>query len=339
MKSPITGKDMKLSVKDSTLVFRKETFHFKYQYYWCEESKEEFTTTALDELNLNQVYNQYRDKHNLPFTDEIIKFRKSLCVSAKLMSKVFGFGTNSYRNYENGEVPSLSNGKMIYQSINNIKFFKGLVEDSNDLKEKEKTKLLEAVKKFKSKTEISTPEKHILALVQKDKFPSNNSGYKKLNLEKFSHMVCFFAKYQQPSEVKLNKLLFYADFLHFSKTGYSISGSTYRAIDYGPVPNYYDILFNYAEEASLVKKEFIEYSKGIVGKHYSSQESAEFNKALFSDEELDTLQTIAKEFKDKNASEIKDISHKEEAWINNNKSKSLIDYDFAFKLKALKVKK
>jgi uncharacterized phage-associated protein len=99
------------------------------------------------------------------------------------------------------------------------------------------------------------------------------------------------------------------------------------------VPTYYDILFNYAEESGLVKKEFIEYSKEIVGKHYSSHNKAEFNKALFSDEELDTLQSIVSKFKDKNASEIKDISHKEEAWLNNNKSKSLIDYSYAFELK------
>lgn len=334
MKSPITGKEMKLCTKSSTIQFRKEEFTIQQKFYLCEDSKEEFSTTALDELNLNQVYNQYRDKHNLPFTDEIIKFRERLGVSAKLMSKVFGFGTNSYRNYENGEIPSLSNGKMIYQSINNIEFFKLLVEDSNDLSDKEKAKLLEVVKKLKRKTEMITPEQHILALVQNHKFPNNTSGYKNLDLEKFSHMVCFFANSQQPSEVKLNKLLFYADFFHFNKTGYSISGSTYRAIDYGPVPNYYDILFNYAEETGLVRKEFVEYSEEIVGKHYSSQANAAFNKALFSEAELETLQTIAEKFKDTSASKIKNISHEEEAWISNNKAKSLIDYSYAFKLKA-----
>jgi len=102
MKSPITGKEMILSVKDSTVKFRKEEFTIKYKFYLCEDTQEEFTTTELDTLNLNQVHNQYRDKHNLPFTDEIIQFREKLNISAKLMSKVFGFGTNVYRNYESG---------------------------------------------------------------------------------------------------------------------------------------------------------------------------------------------------------------------------------------------
>lgn len=30
------------------------------------------------------------------------------------MAEVLGFGTNGYRNYENGEVPSHSNGKLIH---------------------------------------------------------------------------------------------------------------------------------------------------------------------------------------------------------------------------------
>lgn len=341
MKSPITGKAMKLSAEDRTLQFRKDTFQYKHKFYSCDDSQEEFTTTALDEFNLNQVYNQYRDKHNLPFTEEIKKFRENIGASAKLMSKVFGFGTNIYRNYENGEVPSLSNGKIIYQSIKNIDNFKSLVEDNNDLKDKEKEKLFDAVQqlKKKAKSKHSSIDKHFLAIVQKDRFPNKHSGYKNLDLEKFSHMVCFFAKSQGPSEVKLNKLLFYADFLHFNKTGYSISGSVYKAIDYGPVPYNYDILFNYAEGLGLVQKKFVRYSLQIEGKHYVCQDNVDFNKELFNETELETLKIISEKFEQTTATKIKDISHEEEAWIKNNESKSLIDYNYAFDLKFLKSSK
>lgn len=333
MKSPITGKEMILSVKDSTVKFRNEEFTIKYKFYLCEDTQEEFTTTALDTLNLNQIHNQYRDKHNLPFTDEIIKFREKLNISAKLISKVFGFGTNVYRNYESGEVPSLSNGKMMYQSMNNIKFLKTLVDDSSDLKDKEKTKLLDAVKKLRRKAEAHSEQKYFLALIQKEKFPTNHTGYKNLDLDKFSQMVGFFAQSQQPSEVKLNKLLFYADFCHFNKTGYSISGAQYRAIDYGPVPNNYDILFNYAQKSGLVCKEFVQYSEHIYGNYYIADKDFVLKNEFFSKEELETLKTIAEKFKDFSATKIKDVSHEEEAWTCNSEEKSLIDYTLAFKLK------
>ncbi|UBZ08274.1 SocA family protein [Salegentibacter mishustinae] len=333
MKSPITGKEMILSVKDSTVNFRNEEFTIKYKFYLCEDTQEEFTTTELDTLNLNQIHNQYRDKHNLPFTDEISQFREDLKISAKLMSKVFGFGTNVYRNYENGEVPSLSNGKMIYQSINNLRFLKTLVEDSSDLKASEKAKLFEAIKKLRGKAESYTQQKHFLALVQKEKFPNNRSGYKNLNLDKFGQMVGFFAESQEPSEVKLNKLLFYADFYHFNKTGYSISGAQYRAIDYGPVPNNYDILFNYAEKSGVVRKDYRQYSENIHGKHYIANEDFLLNKDFFTEEELESLKTVAARFKDFSATKIKDVSHEEDAWICNSEEKSIIDYSLAFTLK------
>jgi hypothetical protein len=67
MKSPITGKEMRLTKERRSMDFRKETFEVVFHYYKCEDSGEQFTTTALDEVNMNQVYNQYRDKFNIPF--------------------------------------------------------------------------------------------------------------------------------------------------------------------------------------------------------------------------------------------------------------------------------
>ncbi|NJK94516.1 MAG: SocA family protein [Bacteroidales bacterium] len=63
-------------------------------------------------------------------------------------------------------------------------------------------------------------------------------------MAKFTEMVVYFAKELQPWKTKLNKLLFYADFLHFKKTCFSISGVRYRAIDMGPVPNNFQSILN-----------------------------------------------------------------------------------------------
>lgn len=40
-------------------------------FYKCIDTKEEFTTAELDELNTNQLYNQYREKYSIPFPDEV----------------------------------------------------------------------------------------------------------------------------------------------------------------------------------------------------------------------------------------------------------------------------
>jgi len=43
-------------------------------------------------------------------------------------------------------------------------------------------------------------------------------------------------------KAKLNKLLFYSDFGYYKKTGYSITGTSFRAIPLVPVPVSYDKL-------------------------------------------------------------------------------------------------
>ena len=67
MKSPVTGKKMVLSNKDCTVLFRKEEFTINYKFYWCKDTQQEFTTTALDTFHLNQVYKQYIDRNHLSF--------------------------------------------------------------------------------------------------------------------------------------------------------------------------------------------------------------------------------------------------------------------------------
>ena len=142
MKSPITGKEMNLQTIASTVVFRKEEFKYFHLSYHCEDSEESFTTTELDELNLNQVYNQYRDKHNILFPDEILNVKNRFGLSANKMSQILGFGANSYRNYEKGEVPSMANANLIQTISEDSNVFRNLVVRSNDIEDSDKIKIL-----------------------------------------------------------------------------------------------------------------------------------------------------------------------------------------------------
>jgi len=122
MKSPFTGKEMSIIIRSEDLSFRKDSFNVIYPCYYCDNSKQYFTTTEFDTIKMKQVYNQYRDKYNLPFPEEIKEIRAKYGVSATKMSEILGFGANSYRNYENGEVPNQSNANLIQLANDPIKF-------------------------------------------------------------------------------------------------------------------------------------------------------------------------------------------------------------------------
>jgi hypothetical protein len=68
MKSPLTGREMKLMSEPSTLNYRGKTYDVTHHYYLCELTNEKFTTTELDEMNLEELNKQVK----LDFLDQFV---------------------------------------------------------------------------------------------------------------------------------------------------------------------------------------------------------------------------------------------------------------------------
>ena len=68
MKSPLTGKEMKLMSEPSTLNYRGKQYNVNHHFYLCELSNEQFTTTELDEMNLLELNKQVK----LDFLDQFV---------------------------------------------------------------------------------------------------------------------------------------------------------------------------------------------------------------------------------------------------------------------------
>lgn len=331
MKSPITGKEMVLIKESKILTFRKEEFEVVYHHYKCEDSGEFFTTTELDEINLNQLYNQYRAKHKLPFPEEVKQIREMYGLSALKISEVLGFGVNGYRNYESGEVPSQSNAKLI-QVAADPKEFKRLVERSDAYQGKALDKILQSIdslireqKQNRFKIQF---ENYLIGLTD----PSSTTGFKVPNFEKFTEMVVFFTEKMEPWKTKLNKLLFYADFTMYAETGYAISGVQYRAIPMGPVPNNFQSLYEFLANNNDINIEYSTFSNGNSGEQFKPNSKRHFNPKLFSENELQILEETAKRFIKTSTQEIIKASHKERAWIENSAGNKIIDYRYGFEL-------
>ncbi len=334
MKSPITGKEMKLTKERRLMDFRKETFEIVFHYYICEDSGEQFTTTALDELNINQVHNQYRDKFNILFADEIIRIREKYGLSAVKMSEILGFGVNSYRQYESGEMPSVANAKLI-QMMDDPQFFIEMVELCAVLDKKTQIKYIQ-------KAQILADEKkrNAFNLNLKEYLLGNHladiySGYRNPSLEKFTEMVVYFSHNLSPFKTKLNKLLFYADFSMYKQSCFSISGVRYNAINMGPVPNNFQSIFEYLANTNEIEIYTTEFPNGYTGEQFKVRKDRVFNAKLFTENEIETLEKVAALFKDTSTTDIIELSHLEVAWKKNEKDKSCISYEYAFELNSI----
>lgn len=311
--------------------FRKEEFKILFHSYKCDETGEQFEDDSFAQLNYNQLVNQYREKYSIPFPEQIIAIREKYDTSASRMSEILGFGTNSYRQYESGEIPSQSNARLI-QLADDPHEFKKLVDLCNTIEPKVKEKLSHKIQNLLEEQKNTKFEKQLERYFFEACLPNTFTGYKMPNLEKFTEMVVYFTERLQPWKTKLNKLLFYADFAMYKQSGFSISGVQYRAIPMGPVPNNFNSIFEYLANNDDVDINYTTFNDGGIGEQFKPNRKREFNPDLFTKDELQVLENIAERFKTTSTNEMIEISHGEKAWQKNENEKRIIDYKYSFDL-------
>lgn len=332
MISPFTGGEVSLATESRSFEFRGSKFNIIHHHYRCEDTGETFTDTRLDELNLNQVYNQYREKEGIPFQDEIIAYRKQYDIPVTKFSQILGFGVNMYGKYEAGEMPNVSNGRMINICKDPVIFKNYFIQSiAQRLSEHEKDSFLKKIDKAieHKQTQVNVEMANLMALGNAER--GIYTGFVAPSLEKARQMVVFFAQRCSPFVTKMNKLLFYSDFLHFRRTGFAISGISYQAITRGPVPQRFDGLYH--DVSDIIDFEEIFYNQDISGDRITTKHS--FDASLFTEEELKSMEGVAERFKNTPTKTIVDISHDEDAWIDNHEHRNLIPYSYAFHLKAI----
>lgn len=305
--------DERFFQEERTLTFRKEEYSYIHTGIIDKEG-ETWTTTELDEANIFQVYNQYRIRHGIPFPDEISGIRKQYGLSAAKMAQILGFGINQYRMYEDGEVPSVSNARTIIAAREKEVFLSFIESSKEEMSEQEYLRV-------RKKAEAAPGDYKPLGQ------PSEYTGFRSVSPEKIASIVRLIISTAGPTFVtKMNKLLFYADFLHYKKHGYGITGITYKALPFGPVPESWGAL--YSALPGIDMEEFV-YPSGQSGIRLESTRDAGNR---LNETELNTIERVCFLFSKMSAGEISQISHLEKGWIKNQSNRSAISYQDAFML-------
>lgn len=325
MISPFTGGNATLKFEKREMEYRKEKYSYVAQYYEDDETHECFTTEEMDEANLAQIYNQYRVAHSIPFVDEIVSLRLRYGLSASKMSVILGFGPNQYRQYEEGYMPSETNGKVI-MVCQSPQTFETYVRNSRlQLGDKDYEKILSKVQAVMDK-----PADMREKLVFGENPRGVTTGFAPQALERLHQMLVFFInKCNDVFNTKMNKLLFYSDFYNYQQHAQSISGLAYRAIQYGPVPVHWDRVYSLFDDIS---QEIVAFGDGITGTKLVT--TSETDLSAFTEKEQQTMEKVAAVFRDMSSCDISRVSHKEDAWLQHVGRTDLISFDSAFKLKA-----
>lgn len=314
MTNSILASGERFFAEERTTTFRKEVFTYIHRGI-IDEAGDTWTTTELDETNISQVYNQYRVKHGIPFPDEIAALRRHYGLSAVKMSQILGFGINQYRMYEDGEVPNISNARTIMAAREKDVLLSFVEASKDELSENEYVRI---------KNKIEAADSHFMF----SGVPSVLTGYRALSIIKVASVAKMIISKIGPTFVtKMNKLLFYTDFLHYKKHGFGITGLTYRALQFGPVPQSWGTVYESISGVSMNEFVYPNGQSGILLENIS-----EADKSILSVDEISTIERVCELFSDMTAGKISNESHKEVAWLANCSSHSEISYQYSFSL-------
>jgi uncharacterized phage-associated protein len=109
----------------------------------------------------------------------------------------------------------------------------------------------------------------------------------------------------------------------------AMTGLSYRAIDFGPVPERWDRVYS---EFAEVRQELRQINDFVGSVLIASSEP---DVTMFTDAELKVLDTICTHFSKMTSREISQVSHNEEAWFNHHNKNEYIPFVDAYSIKAI----
>ncbi|SFR84579.1 Protein of unknown function [Anaeromicropila populeti] len=188
----------------------------------------------------------------------------------------------------------------------------------------QKEKLLQRLDELEGVKERRIEKRFLDVFFQKK--PCIDNGFKSFDYEKFYAAVLFFAnKCEGLLKVKLLKLLNYSDMIFYKENGVSITGTRYIHLPFGPVPEYYDVLFGMMEAQNIISIN-INFVNGYE-KHYVTPVTHDFI-SILSHEEMDVMTRVYDRFVNFGSAEISNYSH-EEVGYKETAQGEIISYDYA----------
>jgi len=121
-----------------------------------------------------------------------------------------------------------------------------------------------------------------------------------------------FADNPRFGAIKLNKLLFYCDFLSYAMLGRPLTGFEYQKRPHGPVPRGVLSIQSAMQQRGELLIEEIRLPSGKV--QHRSRNLRKPRLDVFSREELDIIDQISRELSEHDAESISNLSHLEVGW-------------------------
>lgn len=152
----------------------------------------------------------------------------------------------------------------------------------------------------------------------------------KINELIYKNAVLYFIKYcnnQYLHSTKLNKLLYYLDFIYFRDNKESVTGDIYIHQGYGPVPSRVDDILASLKNDGAIDTEVLSYKDGELIR-FELKDLKILNEGIFPQDQKKLLKQICDEFGNWPTDKIVAQTHLEAPWFYS-KPYEVVDYAYA----------
>lgn len=299
---PNCGKtgDLHLLHREESVKVRGQSVTVNAEFFHCAACESDFETADGPDT-LDAAYRKHRDANGLIQPERLEEWRRSLGLRQAELATLLGWSTATVSRYENGALQDDAHDRAMRAAMT-PDGLAALIGSANKLSEETVARLwAHAYRLLGSANQLSAVVVSRLS----------RAASRSVDWTKVSETVVFFCQGKGVSRTKLNKLLFYADFLHMKHFGSHVTGLPYVRLPHGPVPDQYELVFAALHAEGLIDITEAERGENVAYMHCARRSP---DISVFTTTELQALMRVRAEFENTSPKDISQRSHDEDAW-------------------------
>jgi putative zinc finger/helix-turn-helix YgiT family protein len=314
----------RIEQRRETLLVRGEPIDVDRDVAVCTRCHAEIGDMELEDATLERAYNEYRRRHGILSPAQIRTLRESCGLTQRGFGRLLGWGDMTVHRYETGALPDEAHNTLLVALQDPETLYRFILQRQEYLRPLDRKRVQMAMSGRRPELGTAAVRWGLEQLIEV--YPLVQRGNRAFDLERVGHIILYFADRIRPGWVKLNKMLWYADFLSFKRSSVALAGLPYRALPLGPVPDHYKLLFAEVEDEGFVRSELVLYPPDYEGSEY--EPAVPFDGSLFTADELAVLERVKAFLGSLTGTQAAALSHKERAW-QETPAGEVVFYQFA----------
>lgn len=317
-------RDRRIVHRRETLPVRGEMIEVDAEVALCATCDEEVTDMAMGDAILERAYAVYRLRHGTLSQEQIKTLRESTGLSQRGFARLLGWGEVQVHRYETGALPDDAHNSLLVALQDPEALYRFVQQRHALLQPLDQRKVQAAMNGRMSELGTAAMRRGLERRIEV--YALADRGHRPFDLERVGQAVLYLVSGVQTGMVKLNKMLWYVDFLSYKRCAVALVGLPYRRLPYGPIADHYKSLFAEVEDEGYVQAELMEYPGGVEGAEYKPAATSDLS--FFTGDEIAVLDVVKKRLGPLTAKQAADLSHAERAWIETPPN-DVVSYTFA----------